>query len=93
LPVAVLGLSNVVGLAAGHGHACARLMNGTARCWGYSNDGETGDGTSAAARPIPTPVRGLPDPVQCSATPGAPVAEVCGDGIDNDCDGVVDNGC
>ena len=35
----------------------------------------------------------LPDPVQCSATPGAPVAEVCGDTIDNDCDGVVDNGC
>ena len=23
----------------------------------------------------------------------APVAEVCGDGLDNDCDGVVDNGC
>jgi hypothetical protein len=30
---------------------------------------------------------------ECDATPGTPVAEVCGDGIDNDCDGVVDNGC
>src|SRR6185295_17890427 len=28
----------------------------------------------------------------CVADAG-PVAEVCGDGIDNDCDGVVDNGC
>ena len=26
-------------------------------------------------------------------TPGAPSAEICGDGLDNDCDGVVDNGC
>lgn len=30
---------------------------------------------------------------QCSATPGTPSAEICGDGLDNDCDGVVDNGC
>jgi hypothetical protein len=30
---------------------------------------------------------------QCSVTPGAPSTEACGDGIDNDCDGTVDNGC
>lgn len=30
---------------------------------------------------------------QCSATPGTPSAEICGNGIDDDCDGVVDNGC
>ena len=30
---------------------------------------------------------------QCSATPGAPTAEVCGNGIDEDCDGTADNGC
>ena len=30
---------------------------------------------------------------ECDATPGTPVSEVCGDGIDQDCDGVVDNGC
>jgi len=29
----------------------------------------------------------------CSASPGSPGGEVCGNGIDEDCDGAVDNGC
>ncbi|MRG93283.1 DUF3344 domain-containing protein [Polyangium spumosum] len=29
----------------------------------------------------------------CDATPGTPGVEVCGDGIDNDCDGTTDMGC
>ena len=29
----------------------------------------------------------------CSATPGSPTAETCGDGIDNDCNGTTDDGC
>lgn len=29
----------------------------------------------------------------CNAVPKSPVPEVCGDGKDNDCDSVVDNGC
>ena len=31
--------------------------------------------------------------VTCSAVAGTPQAEVCGDGIDNDCDGQTDEGC
>ena len=31
------------------------------------------------------------DAVSC--TPGSPTTEVCGDGIDNNCDGTIDNGC
>ena len=30
---------------------------------------------------------------QCNATPGSPSTEICGDGLDNDCNGIVDNGC
>ena len=32
-----------------------------------------------------------PKPQVC--TPGEPRAEICGDGLDNDCDGLLDNGC
>jgi len=37
-------------------------------------------------------------PMQCingtpTCVPGNPVPEVCGDGVDNDCNGTVDNGC
>jgi hypothetical protein len=30
---------------------------------------------------------------ECDAIPGTPIAEVCGDGLDNDCDGAVDEDC
>lgn len=31
--------------------------------------------------------------VTCDATPGAPAPEICADSLDQDCDGVADNGC
>lgn len=36
---------------------------------------------------------GAEDGVECSATPGNPVEEVCNNGEDDDCDGSVDEGC
>ncbi|MBK6534769.1 MAG: hypothetical protein IPF99_36100 [Deltaproteobacteria bacterium] len=33
-PVMVMGLSNAVEIAAGYNHTCARLMDGSVRCWG-----------------------------------------------------------
>jgi alpha-tubulin suppressor-like RCC1 family protein len=54
-PVAVPGLaSDVVGVAAGDGYACALRTDGTALCWGYNIVGQlTGtDGDQHSPRPI-----------------------------------------
>jgi alpha-tubulin suppressor-like RCC1 family protein len=45
-----------VEVAAGYFNTCARLADGTARCWGLNNYGQLGDGTTAT-RTTPTPVR------------------------------------
>jgi alpha-tubulin suppressor-like RCC1 family protein len=57
-PVAVPGLSNVVELAAGESHTCARLADGTVRCWGSGAAGQLGVSASTAT---PTTVPGLRD--------------------------------
>jgi alpha-tubulin suppressor-like RCC1 family protein len=41
-PVAVAGLTNAVGLAAGGSSTCALLADGTARCWGSNSSGQLG---------------------------------------------------
>ena len=54
-PVAVNDLTGAVGLAAGYGHACALLSNGTMRCWGENREGQLGNGTTAnpgTAQPV-----------------------------------------
>ena len=47
-PVDVLGLGTVgvAQIAVGASHSCARLSDGTARCWGSNAAGQLGDGTS-----------------------------------------------
>ena len=45
-------------LSLGHAHSCARLVDGTARCWGSNAAGELGDG-SGAGRSWAAPVLGL----------------------------------
>ena len=54
-PVQVLGLKDVVQLALGLDHSCARLTDGTARCWGSNTHGQLGDGTTIQ-RLTPVPV-------------------------------------
>ncbi|MCY1058791.1 hypothetical protein OV142_27180 [Nannocystis sp. SCPEA4] len=55
----IAGLRDVVALSDGGRHACARLRDGTVRCWGKNSCGQLGDGT-VVARPLPgvaVPVR------------------------------------
>jgi alpha-tubulin suppressor-like RCC1 family protein len=59
----VVGLDGVVGKAAsvsvGFSSACARITNGTVRCWGYDHDGQLGNGTYTGPLAFPfsaTPV-------------------------------------
>jgi alpha-tubulin suppressor-like RCC1 family protein len=59
VPVVVSGLSNVRSVSTGFYHTCAVLEDGSARCWGYNNKGELGDGTSVT-RIVPVVVSGCP---------------------------------
>jgi hypothetical protein len=47
-----------VQLAAGGNHACARLSDGTVRCWGQGTEGQLGNGSTSDSA-IPVPVVGL----------------------------------
>src|SRR6185436_996531 len=50
-------------VACGDYHTCARLTDGSVRCWGRNRAGEIGDG-GAVDRRIPTPVPGVTDVTQ-----------------------------
>lgn len=58
-PVAVEGLpSDIVEIALGYDHACARSADGTLRCWGRGDSGQLGDGASVSSLTpviVPTP--------------------------------------
>lgn len=52
------GTQGVVQVAAASDHACARLADGTVRCWGENNEDQLGDGTGTQ-RLSPVTVTGL----------------------------------
>src|SRR5213596_3433670 len=68
VPVAVVGLTNAVAVAARGYHSCALLGDGTVRCWGRNVDGQLGDGTVADPATGPP---GSSTPVQVSGITGA----------------------
>ncbi|WP_437672574.1 RCC1 domain-containing protein [Sorangium sp. So ce131] len=70
----VVGCSNggcvlVAEMSLGASHTCARLTDGTVRCWGSSEYGQLGDGTigQGALRATPAEVPGLKDVAQIAS--------------------------
>jgi alpha-tubulin suppressor-like RCC1 family protein len=60
-PVDVVGLSEIVGVAAGEDFSCAWTGDGRIFCWGLGTSGQIGDGASAN-RAQPTPVNAWGQP-------------------------------
>jgi alpha-tubulin suppressor-like RCC1 family protein len=50
-----------VEVAAGAGHSCARLADGTVRCWGRNGSRQIGDGSTVATQSTPQLAVGLAD--------------------------------
>jgi alpha-tubulin suppressor-like RCC1 family protein len=44
--VSPLGLSGVNAVVAGSYHTCAKLIDGTVRCWGWNSSGQVGNGSA-----------------------------------------------
>jgi alpha-tubulin suppressor-like RCC1 family protein len=65
-PTPVVGLGGPAAqVSAGNQHTCARLGDGTVRCWGDDSDGQLGNGVIEARTggvPVPTPVLNLTPP-------------------------------
>lgn len=59
-PVTLAALSDVVQIATGDEHGCARLANGELRCWGAGGSGRLGNGGNTDA-PLPVAVNGIAD--------------------------------
>src|SRR5262249_12283496 len=52
-PVTVLDLTGARELALSKSHSCARLSDGTAKCWGSNDSGQLGDGsTTSSSKPV-----------------------------------------
>lgn len=61
-PLQVPGVSEAVGLVAGHELSCALIDGGTVRCWGRNNEGQLGAGDAGVtSRPEALQVMGLTD--------------------------------
>jgi alpha-tubulin suppressor-like RCC1 family protein len=70
--VPVVGLTNATAVAGGDRQTCALLADGTIQCWGDSQFGELGNGTSSLT-PATTPSTPVGDPRVCT-TAGATCA-------------------
>ncbi len=64
----VPGLTNVAEVAPGSFFTCARMTDGTVKCWGENGAGQTGVAPDAGTTQLaPTPVRGISDAISVRA--------------------------
>ncbi len=66
-PVEVVGISNAASVATAFSHSCARLEDGTVKCWGNNSGGQLGDGTTDN-RLTPVTVVGINNAVSLTAS-------------------------
>lgn len=66
-PVDVSGSLQATQMSAAANHTCARILNGTIRCWGRNANGQLGNGTTTLAD-TPTTVSGITNATQVSAS-------------------------
>jgi alpha-tubulin suppressor-like RCC1 family protein len=71
----------VVQIAAGNSHSCARIDDGTLKCWGENDQGQIGDGTNVN-RPAPAAVPGLAGVTVVAAGGDESCAIVAGGAVD-----------
>lgn len=67
VPTVVPGLTGVEEVAVGFEHSCARLADGTVKCWGLAEDGRLGTGATTGFVEAPTTVKDLEGAVQLAA--------------------------
>ncbi|MFO0684248.1 MAG: hypothetical protein U0234_19500 [Sandaracinus sp.] len=68
MPLLIGGLDNVVEVALGSSHGCARRGDGVVLCWGRGSNGQLGDGsTGATVHLVPAPTSAMPAAVELAA--------------------------
>jgi alpha-tubulin suppressor-like RCC1 family protein len=61
VPVQVTGVTTALSVSAGSGSACASLVDGTGRCWGFNGSGQLGVSFPPSNQLSPVQVVGLAD--------------------------------
>jgi alpha-tubulin suppressor-like RCC1 family protein len=88
-PVSVSSLSGVSELTAGSDFTCARLSDGTAKCWGLASNGRLGN-NDTTNQLTPVSVSGLTGATQISSRSQSTCAVISGNAVK--CWGRNDNG-
>lgn len=63
----IAGVANATAVAASSNHACARIVDGTVRCWGRNDEGQLGDGSTYGLSPTPVTVSSITDATDIDA--------------------------